>query len=472
MKAVKIIFVMLFLALVIVPVLCMNTEEDAVSEIDNKVLAANPFSSPAGGDLTGSIETYLSERIGFRDKEILWYTVANDRLFGAMVHPTYAYGKEGHVFFKPGANMVYGDYQEAFVHMLSEIQRYCNDRGIPFVFIFEPNKASVLPDKLMAGYHYDNEWVTHFLQRLEEEGIAYVDNTAVLKECRDQGIEVFNVKYNAGHWNDTGAFYGMNAAITALSEQGAKVHINQLDEYRIEQRLNTTLPVSEFPISEYEPVYHLIDADAVRSVTEQYDSEVIRNDRYSAFGYYMNTARMEANGDRALVFQGSYINGMGYKFLQNTFGEYVFVHDYQNVLNFAYYVNIFKPRCIVFDAAEYTFSSAYFDYDGMMAFTLPPPLAACEAYAVCDMDAVVSAKAGERLVTVTISNLAPECDYGYMASHGEEYGLQKSADDAGHSIYTVTVERENYGSDAVFYMISEREQVKYQIKPSVADGPQ
>ncbi|MBO4854097.1 MAG: hypothetical protein J5482_02985 [Oscillospiraceae bacterium] len=466
MKAVKAIFIALFLAMVIVPVLCLNTEENAVSEIDNKVLAANPFSSPDGGDLTSSIETYLSERIGFRDEEILWYTVANDKLFGAMVHPTYAYGKEGYVFFKPGTNVAYGDYQEAFVHMLSQIQQYCRERDIAFVFLFEPSKASVLSEKLMAGYHYSNEWVSCFVQRLEEESVHYVDNTAVLRECRHQGIEVFNVKYNAGHWNDTGAFYGMNAALAALSEQGANVHINQLDEYRVDQRLNTTLLVSEFPINEYEPIYSLLHADAIESATKQYDGEVIRNDQYRAFGYCKNTARMEEGCDRALVFQGSYINGMGYKFLQNAFGEYISVHDYQNILNFQYYVNIFKPQCIIFDAAEYTFSSTYFDYDGMVDFTLPPPLAIYEEYAVCNIDAVVSAKAGEQLVTVTVSGLAFECDNGYMVSHGEEYELQKGTDDAGHSIYTLTIKRENYDSDAVFYMISDHEQIKYRIEPS------
>lgn len=34
------------------------------------------------------------------------------------------------------------------------------------------------------------------------------------------------------------------------------------------------------------------------------------------------------------------MNGYGYKYLQNAFGEYIYVHDYQNILNFPYYYNI------------------------------------------------------------------------------------------------------------------------------------
>ena len=44
---------------------------------------------------------------------------------------------------------------------------------------------------------------------------------------------------------------------------------------------------------------------------------------------------------------------MGFKFLQTGLGEYIHVHNYENVLNFAYYFNIFQPECVVVEAAEY-----------------------------------------------------------------------------------------------------------------------
>lgn len=210
------------------------------------------------------------------------------------------------VFLRPSAAVTYGEYQEAFVHMLIEIQEYCNARDIPFVFVFDPSKTSVFRDKLRDGYNYDDRWVEQFIAKLEENGIEHVDNTLTMKKCRDNGIKVFNDKYNAGHWNDTGAFYGMNAALECLAGQGETVHINSIDEYTIDQVLQTSLPISRFPINEYEPVYYLKSDKDVIDCTGLYDGEVIRDEYFPGFAYYVNDKRGKQGCPKALVFQGSY----------------------------------------------------------------------------------------------------------------------------------------------------------------------
>lgn len=68
------------------------------------------------------------------------------------------------------------------------------------------------------------------------------------------------------------------------------------------------------------------------------------------------------------------MNGLGTKYLQNGFGEYISVHDYQNIINFPYYFNIFKPECVVFEVAEYTFTDAYFNFERMNAIRFNPEL--------------------------------------------------------------------------------------------------
>ena len=44
-------------------------------------------------------------------------------------------------------------------------------------------------------------------EKLEEYGVNYITNEYVLKE-KSETEQVFNVKYDAGHWNDLGAFTG------------------------------------------------------------------------------------------------------------------------------------------------------------------------------------------------------------------------------------------------------------------------
>ena len=47
--------------IIILPILTFNFEKDAISEIDNRALTANPFSmdeEATGGDLTQNIQNY------------------------------------------------------------------------------------------------------------------------------------------------------------------------------------------------------------------------------------------------------------------------------------------------------------------------------------------------------------------------------------------------------------------------------
>lgn len=437
----EIVFIIAFVTIIVLPLAFFNHEENAVSEIDNKVLTENPLrSTQSVEDLTDSIEQYVSERIGFRDDMIIGYTVGNDVLFGEMVHPTYMYGKDGYIFFKASAPRIYGEYDDAFVNMVREIQKYCDSRGMPFVFVFEPSKLSVYKDKLPDGYNYNNDWVGILLSKLDASGVNYADNLEEMTECYEEDIPVFNVKYNAGHWNDTGAFYGMNNALKKLKQYDNKVHVNDLSEFIIEQELNTTLPVSEFPIHEYEPKYSIRNSEEIIDNTRLYRDELMLNEDYQYFAYYINRQRLKEGSPKALVFQGSYINGMGYKFLQNSFGEYIAVHDYQNILNFEYYVNIFQPDCIVFEAAEYTFLNKYFDFNGMKNFKLNPRLSEFDGFKSNAIDAIITIDKRDSLSNIMVDTDLDGVDYAYMIMDGKEYDLMQAVSDDSTSIdYSATV---------------------------------
>ena len=185
MKKLNMVFIACFFILLFVPMILFNHEKNAVSEIDNKVLVENPLSPEAESvsDLTDSLEQFVSERIGLRDQLISAYTIANDKLFGEMVHPIYTYGKDGYVFFQLSAPKEYSAFEDAYVDMVVEMQRYCDERGISLVFVFDPAKVSIYRDKLPDGYHYNNDWVQVFLEKLDENGVDYVDNTVQMNQC-------------------------------------------------------------------------------------------------------------------------------------------------------------------------------------------------------------------------------------------------------------------------------------------------
>ena len=374
MKLIRIMVILVFAAIILAPVAAFHLKEDAISVIDNRALAANPFSDEASGDLTDGIENYVNDRIGFRDEMILSYTVLHDVLFGEMVHPSYSYGKTGYVF---GAGITvdapFTEYHEAFADMVKQIQEYCAARNVPFLFVFNPAKPAVLYEYIPDGIHYDRSWVDGFFAALEQRNVNYLDNTGLLREKTLAGEVVFNQKFDANHWNDLGAYYGTNAMPERLQSSLPTVHVNELRELTISQTLQTSLPVSEFPIHEMVPEI-TVDMEVCADGYDKYRDELEMHPSFRGFGYYSNEKRASENAPKALAFQGSYMNNFGYKYLANGFSEYIYVHDYQNIIDFAYYFNIFKPDCVIFEVAEYTFNETYFSYDGMVSMDLNPTL--------------------------------------------------------------------------------------------------
>lgn len=400
MKTLRIATILLFVAVLALPIALFNHAPNSVSVIDNRKLAEDPFS--VEGDLTKNVENYVNDRIGLRDSMISAYTILNDALFGKMVHPSYKYGEDGIVF---GAGLTtqndFGEFHIVFADMVRSVQDYCESRGIPFLFVFNPAKPAVYQDQIPEGIHYDREWVEQFFAELDKREINYLDNTEVLTDLASDGIAVFNRKYDANHWNDLGAFYGTQSMLLRLQEDCPQVHVNDLTEFALSEKLETSLPVSFFPINEYVPVLKM--KTKAQSLTNVYSAEIQLHPSYKGFGYYVNEERLREGTPRALVFQGSYMNNKGYQFLINAFGEYIHVHDYQNVIDLPYYFNIFQPECVIFEVAEYTFSEKYFSLDKMKAIDYNLPLESLpdDTYMRADIDREsIEVTRGDALTTI------------------------------------------------------------------------
>lgn len=439
MKPAKIIAIILFTLVIITPLCFFNTETNSVSVIDNRNLTEDPFTLQ--GDLTENIQSYVNDRIGFRDEMITAYTVLNDRVFGKMVHPSYTYGKDEYVF---GAGITtqneFDDYHVAFADMVAAIQTYCDQRNVPFLFVFNPAKPAVYQDKIADGINYNREWVDLFLAELDKRNVNYLDNTGTLLEIRDNGIEGFNQKYDANHWNDLGAFYGTRAILERMSQVCDGIHINELEEFTISEKQETSLLVSKFPINEIVPEISLKISALNRY--DEYFPEMDINSSFKGFGYYVNTSDTVTETPKTLVFQGSYMNSYGYKYMINAFEEYIHIHDYQNVLNFPYYFNIFQPDCVIFEVAEYTFSETYFNYQNMKNIDYNPSLSSMEKsmYTLIDVDSDdVIIEEGN---TLTVITWYTEQIYPYVwITLDDTYDMQRV--DSG---YQVTVETKRYES--------------------------
>ena len=111
------------------------------------------------------------------------------------------------------------------------------------------------------------------------------------------------------------------------------------------------------------------------------------------------------------------------------------MHNYENVLDFDYYFNIFQPDCVIFETAEYATSATYFDRDKMAAKTLNAPLESCDLSKAYTVSIAAGAaelpelsfqqNGGSRLVTMTAA-VDAGYRYGYYVSGGYSYDLELS----------------------------------------------
>ncbi len=361
-------FISLFLLILIIPFAFTERGKGIASKIDNRMLKEFP-DSIGQKDYFKIYETALNDRIGLRNQMITAYTVLNDKVYDYMVHPSYTYGKDGYVFFSyHSVKDKFEEFHKDFAEMVLKLQNYCESRGIKFYFMFEPEKKYVYERYLASGVKFSSDyWVKKFINYIDSLGINYIDNSEYLKKI-SLTEQVYNRQYDAGHWNDLGAFYGFNRLFERMQKDFPNVRQLTFDDFDITDDVATTLPVSYFPIHDSIKSFKLkIPNDTLNNL---YNKNLKINKQFSHFHYYKRTDSVDL--PRVLTFQGSYFNRKSYMIANVK--EDIAVHNYQNVLDFDYYVNMFQPDAVVFEVAEYVFNNTYFNQERMKNLKFNPQL--------------------------------------------------------------------------------------------------
>ena len=472
-KIINSIYVTLFLLVLLIPLVTMNVKKNYISTIDNKRLTEMPEFGTEG--FTGQFELYLSERIGERDLMINSYTVLNDIVADELTHPSYTYGEDGYIFFKMrNNNIVYNDFHKSFAEMVMKIQDYCKERGTSFCLIFDPEKLSIYRRYLPEGVIYNDEWVDEMMKYMDELGINFVDNSALLTEL-SYSQQVFNRKYDAGHWNDLGCYYATNALLERIHEDVPEVEPIPIEMFDVSYEVMECLPNSEFKVNEEVPVFRL--KSSYDDISAEWIDEIEINKSYSYFQYYVNEAPNAESLPKTLIFQGSYYNRNPQFFVSST-SEYIGIHNYQNILNFDYYYNIFQPDVVIFDIAEYVLSNTYFDLEGMKALDMNPGIINLKESFDENIDRIVSdadyapvtsdiyITSGDRVDEISVDMSLLDIKYAYLISSGQVVDL--SADDIGMGRWKTSVAHGAISAekDALVYVV-QYDGTKLYLKPDV-----
>lgn len=370
----KIVFVVAASLLVLAPAFNTNIKSGQVSAMDNRMLAEFPYGT--WREQPSLIDSYLNDRIGFREKMITAYQKLDIVLFNVFSHPGYQMGKNGWIYTREWDSVDYqhldveDGYIDAFSDFLASIQTYCESRDAEFCFFLAPNKETVYPEYYPDGYGIKAQpnRSDRIVDELNVRGISYVDSRErLIKEKIN--TPVCNQKYDAGHWNMNGAFAGTQLLYEEfLMKKYPEIGMLEKSEFQIEEREEKYLTGSFIEINEKVPFYISKAADVIDTSEEAFENFNTPGD------YHWQWRNTElSDNPKILIFGDSYYGSIG-SFFTGHFSEVTLLHI-TNMYDFYRYMEETDPDIVVIEAVErvidsdvwpggyFNWTEKYFDAD-------------------------------------------------------------------------------------------------------------
>lgn len=348
----------LFVAVLLLPLVTMNFKKDQISEIDNAKL---PELDLRADGLVANIEKYINARIGFRVESLDLYQRLNADLFGVMEHPMYMYGEDGHVFFRMDTYI--SDYQHinldpqwarGFAQSMQRFSDTAHAHGAEFIYMLIPDKKTVYKDYFPKSIHVKGEEsrTDQVLAALSETDVDWMYMEEVMLRGREN-MPVCNVMYDAGHWNENGAFLCYQHLYTRIQKYFPEVRSLERSDFDVTSVVAEKLQASRFEIHEQVPRYTLRESTAV-SDGRWLEENLFFPDGTLAHTRFINPS--EPDMPKLLVFHDSYMVNHERFFTEN-FSEVTFIHR-SNLLNFEVYeayLERIAPDIVIYENPERVF---------------------------------------------------------------------------------------------------------------------
>ncbi len=466
--------ILLFFLILLIPLLFINTKSEQVSEIDNRPLAewtAGDGTSPPVTDLRSwneILESYLSDRIGFRKEMIGLYGNMNNFLFHNLKHPSFEYGLGDEVFYTfkeevPDSNFVNGFYQ-----FLVRADEYLKARNIDFVFAINPSKNQVYPEYVPKYIHtkYSNSELLR--EKLADAPFTAIDNISLLPAHKTEG-RLYHTKFDAGHWSDLGAFYGIQSMFEPLLEKYPSMTPMDLSRFEVQTKTETYLPISNIVIDEKIETLEPLEREAINEedLENGIRKQMIMSPSHRTFKIYRNPAN--PNGPRLLFFRGSFLNRRD-KLYVDSFSQVVEIHNYENVFNMDYYLNLFPSDIVFFEVAATAFLPMYFNHEVMTTTQYNPPPKSFAEYSegqllpeeIPEGLSLQTLQIGTLLTTIRL-NLPEDYDDIYLLNGDTIYDVHTVINAEGCKKAYVSLQNGVYRQDAQLILVNRESRTKVQL---------
>ncbi len=359
-KVADVLFILVFMVMIFVPFLMLDTTEEIHSELENRAMTRWP------GIHFDKLHTewyghYVEDRVGFREEAIKINADLNYRLFGDFSEELHMFGKDGYIF--PADEGYVQNYQriniseplmDNLVTYASRTSAYAKENGCLFVLMICPNKSSVYGDYMPETIYVDEAKESTLdlaKRRMTEENVACVIPHEEFRVQKEEE-QIYNVKYDCAHWNDLGALYGLTMVDEIISETYADIPMMRRSDFTLtwEEVDSLEFYTTDEPIYDILPKLQLTEPATV--ATDSAYRVDIPVQPGNAIAYFYNE---DAQNDRTiLVLHDSFLDykesWYTYRYREVYYGSRV------NYTNMKAYIDLIQPDVIVFEVAERAFA--------------------------------------------------------------------------------------------------------------------
>jgi hypothetical protein len=354
-------FIVLFMAMLMLPLVFVDLSSDRVSVEENRMLAERPKLADIRNHpdtFVRGFDMWFKDSTGFREKLIKLYQMTDkNKWLNAVIRYTdgqyvYLIGEKGHHYFAGGGELISKFQGKQFLsdeqlaktaNKLEEVKSYLDSKGIPFAVIFCTDKESIYPEYYPKSIKRGPEpiqldVITSYLQKHTSVDVFNI-RQALLAEKNNYLLynNVFMGKYDITHYNQIGAFFAYRELMKHINIHFPEIIPYELNDIDISYDENGIPEVS----LKNEKTYIKLDPSLIDDID------------ITAFTWgeqvYKNT---QPDLPVILFFHDSYAaeHFIGKYFAQH-FGKAIFIH-YAYLEYFKEIITHYKPDIVVFESAE------------------------------------------------------------------------------------------------------------------------
>lgn len=372
-KAINTVTILLFLAVITLPLLMFHHEKGRISIIENKTVASRPeffaYEGLLDRRLPSDWDTYFTDNIGLKDEAILFNIAAKYTLFNDIDIKDYTMGKQGHLFYltQPiletyqGLDEPSAEILQTICESICTLDSAVQESGAKFFFMPIPNKEAIYPEFMPSDIHVisENPMLHSVTEKLKADtNVNVVDVESVLLEHKEDGELLYYRNIDPTHWNPYGAFCGYQALMKQIHTLDSEIHVLSIDEVTIEARevQRAFLYLQSYPIIQ-DTFSNLSDVDYAIAMTSGWMGHSdnskpmgfsLAGDTKNQYFYYHND--ILENGKTLMVFGDSYIYTFMLPLLSESFENVYFLNTDSTPNQIFELLQYVQPDFIVFES--------------------------------------------------------------------------------------------------------------------------